>query len=163
MKLNTNREIIIKDDKILKLNNLLVRPILADDTDMNKTLMMIDSYIKANSLTTYGPMILYSGIKNEMLMREPKLTMKIMFQLSSVEPKIIPPYEHIPIIRLGPCMFSRFVGDEQNLQFAQSKIGVYAYEHNIKLKSENYTIFVDKKDDISTIDIFIPIAEKREE
>jgi ribonucleotide reductase alpha subunit len=54
-------------------------------------------------------------------------------------------------------MYARFEGDERNLTRAFEKISVYAYKNEIKLKRENYTVYVERKDSLSTIDVFVPM------
>ncbi|MDR1404897.1 MAG: hypothetical protein LBJ20_04970, partial [Candidatus Methanoplasma sp.] len=44
-----------------------------------------------------------------------------------------------------------------NRRFRFEKISVYAYENGTELKKENYTVYVERKDSLSTIDVFIPM------
>jgi hypothetical protein len=46
-----------------------------------------------------------------------------------------------------------------NLQFAYQKLNLVAFEENIKLKGDSYTIFVDRKDGIITADVFMERAD----
>lgn len=47
--------------------------------------------------------------------------------------------------RIENCLYTRFEGVRRYLQLAHYKIQVFAYENNINLKGDNYTIFIKNK------------------
>ena len=54
-------------------------------------------------------------------------------------------------------MYCRYTGPEEKLKFAYDKIQLTAFEENIPLKGDSYTIFVDKNEEDETIvaDVFM--------
>ena len=103
-----------------------------------------------------GPLIQYTNFKvNES--GEPIIITKYMIQtVSPLEEES--PYEFKSIVKQENCLFARFEEKEENLQFAYQKLGVYAYENDMKLQGNSYTVFVDRKEDGNIVaDIFMPI------
>ncbi len=62
------------------------------------------------------------------------------------------------ILRVTDCMYCRYIGLEEKLKIAYDKIGVEAFEKDIELSEESYTVFVNSNEEEGTItaDIFIP-------
>lgn len=57
------------------------------------------------------------------------------------------------------CLFSRFAEHEQDIKYAYQKMLVYAFENDIALNGEVYTVFIKKYDDGKIIaDIFMPVG-----
>ena len=81
---------------------------------------------------------------------------KLFLQYRGDASKIPKEYEKKNDIKIGPCVYARFEGIEEDLRYAFEKISVVAYENEITLKKENYTIYVEKNDISCKIDIFIP-------
>ena len=59
------------------------------------------------------------------------------------------------LIRVRNCMYAHYVGPEEKLKLAYDKINVTAFEEDIELLNENYTIFVNQQDDELVADIFV--------
>ncbi len=55
------------------------------------------------------------------------------------------------VIRVTDCMYCRYHGPEEKMKFAYDKIGVEAFENDIELNGENYTIMVDQNEEDETI------------
>ena len=70
------------------------------------------------------------------------------------------PYRMESIIRVRNCLYARYIGPEEHLGLAYDKINIAAFEENIELVNENYTIFVDQQDSDITADVFIEKREK---
>ena len=64
------------------------------------------------------------------------------------------------VLRVPDCMYVRYMEAEDKLKFAYDKIHLTAFEENIPLRGDSYTIFVDRNDEEDTIvaDIFMPKA-----
>ena len=56
-------------------------------------------------------------------------------------------------------MFARFTEKEENLQYAYSKLGLFAFENDIKLKGDSYTVFVDKNEEGIVADVFMELKQ----
>ena len=148
-------KIVIRDNKTLKLNNVLIRSISENELiDIDKISHMMDSYIKSKGNSTVGPMINYSGIEVDEN-GEGKINIKIMVQLKAPIHNIEKPYEQKNQLRITNCLFARFTEKEENLQFAYQKLNVHAFENNIKLKGDSYTVFVKEEEENLVADIFM--------
>ncbi len=58
-------------------------------------------------------------------------------------------------------MFARYTEKEENLQFAYSKLQLHAFENEIKLKGDRYTVFDESKDGKMVADVFMEIQKKK--
>lgn len=115
---------------------------------------MMESYIKSKGNSNVGPMINYSGIETGED-GQFKAKMKIMVQLKTSIHNIDAPYELKTQLKISNCLFARFTEKEENLQFAYQKLSVYAFENDIKLKGDTYTVFVNQEDDNIVADVFM--------
>lgn len=158
--MNINNKMILKENKTLKLNNVLSRELSEKEfMDINRITYMMDSYIKSKGNSIMGPMINYSSLVNDEN-GNPKLIGKIIFQLKNPINKIERPYKYEKQIRITNCLFVRFNEKEENLQFAYSKLQLHAFENDIDLLGSSYTVFVDQKEDRIVADVFMKIKEK---
>lgn len=115
--MNTIEKIIIKENKILKLNNVLIREISENELiDINKISYMMDSYIKSKGNFTIGPMTNYSFVEIDDN-GQPKVILKLMVQLKNSIHNIEKPYELKSQIRIANCLFARFTEKEENTHY----------------------------------------------
>lgn len=148
-------KISIRENKTLKLTNVLIRELSENEIiDIDKISYMMESYIKAKGNYPIGPMINYSNLKIDEN-GQAKISIKIMVQLKNPIYNVEDPYEIKKELRICNCLFARFNEKEENIQFAYQKLGVYAFENNIKLKGESYTVFVKKEKENIVADIFM--------
>jgi hypothetical protein len=152
-----NKEIMIYENKTLKLSHVFSKTIVIDDSFNEKPFEMVlkefDDYMKNNKLLGYGPLIIKSGILGN---EEKKMYLKLMRQTKNDSIKCIYPYEYNEEIKTPPCLLSRFEGNNNDSQIASMKMQVYAYEHNLILDIMSYTI-TKPNEDMVIIDTFIPI------
>ncbi len=65
------------------------------------------------------------------------------------------PYKMEPVYRVKNCVYARYIGPEDKLKFAYDKVHVTAFEEDIEIGKESYTIFVDKQDENIVADVFV--------
>lgn len=148
-------KISIRENKTLKLTNVLIRELSENEIiDIDKVNYMMDSYIKSKGNYPVGPMINYSNLKVDEN-GQAKISIKIMVQLKNPIYNVEAPYEINKELRISNCLFARFNEREENIQFAYQKLGVYAFENDIKLKGDSYTVFVNKEEENIVADIFM--------
>lgn len=153
--MSTIEKISIRENKTLKLNNLLIREVSENELiDINKISYMMDSYIKSKGNSTIGPMINYSTVEVDES-GQAKVIIKLMVQLKNPIYNVEKPYELENQLRVTNCLFARFTEKEENLQFAYQKMGVHAFENDIKLKGDSYTVFVKQEEENIVADVFM--------
>lgn len=152
-----SKDIEIHENKILMLKNVLSKTIIVDENFEKKPFELrvkeFQDYILNNSLDGFGPLI----IKNTIIGgEERKVEIVLLRQLRNESVKAIYPYGFIKELKTPPCLFSRFTGQEANSGFAGLKMQVYAYENDLVLDIESYTISQNINDNFQ-MDTFIPI------
>ena len=144
--MSTGKEIEIVTGKTLKLKNILSKEIgSSEGAEMQKAMHMFSAYIKSKKLTPYGPLVIYGKIafENGSLVQRSRL----MIQIREIPDKIESPYSFDELIRVENCIMARYRGDATSIQMAHGKINVHAFENDIQLKGETYTVFVEQNDD----------------
>lgn len=117
---------------------------------------MMNSYIKSKGNSIIGPMINYSSLITDEC-GEPRLKFRIMFQLRNPIHNVEKPYEYQNQIKVTNSLFAKFTEREENLKFAYSKLQLHAFENDIKLLGDSYTVFVDKKEENIVADVFMQL------
>lgn len=155
--MNISEKIIVKENKILKLNNVLIREVSQNELmEVNQIGCMMESYIKAKGNSIIGPMINYSSAEGDEN-GQVKIVLKLIVQLKNPIHSVDKPYEFKPQIKVTNCLFARFTEKEENLQYAYSKLSLHAFENNIKLKGDSYTVFVNKAEENIVADVFMEL------
>lgn len=150
----------IHQNKILKLSNALVKRLnnQHEDNEYNKIVQQMENYIKARGAMPVGPLIQYtSPTINEN--GEIDIVMELIIQSNKFLYNVETPYYMKSIIKVKNCLYVRYIGDESNLNVAYDKISVTAYEEDIELKGNSYTIYVEQQDDCITADVFMERAD----
>jgi hypothetical protein len=151
--LSTAKEIEIVDGKTLKLNNVLSKETgTLDGDELAKALHMFDAYTKSKKLTPYGPMVMFS--KTAFDGAKMSQRSKLMAQLREAHENPDPPYSFDRVVKVDGCVLARYRGSAVGLQVAYSKLQVYAFEHDIQLKGETYTVIIEQKDGDILADVF---------
>lgn len=148
-------KIILNFNKILKITNVLIFEMyLGEGTDINKLVFQMENYIKSKGATPIGPLIQKTSYH---INDEGQLEIKVylMRQANNFIHNVEPPYTMESVLRVKNCMYARYTGPEEKLKFAYDKINLTAFEEDIELSNESYTIFVDKQDDNIIADVFV--------
>ena len=148
-------EIKIQCGKFLALKETITVSLLGNPSETNATVNSSVSKLKACGVFVSGPPIIWAGarIDGDKVILERKLILQCAGDMS----RISTGFERKKATKIGPCIHARFIGDEQNLVRAFEKVSVYAYENEIELKKENYTVYVKNDGPVYTIDIFVPL------
>lgn len=158
---NKEEKIIIKENKTLKLNNVLIRRISDNEIiDINKIAYMMESYIKSKGNFAIGPMVNYSAIEFDD--EKAKVVVKLMVQMKNPIYSVENPYEHKAVIKVTNCLFARFIERGEYIQFAYEKLRVHAFENNINLRGDSYTVFLKDEGENIVADIFMKCVKDGE-
>lgn len=152
------KTIQIYTNKTLKLCNVLKYTVQVGENgfELNAVIEQMMSYIKTKGSTQMGPLIQYSNSYiNEK--EEVDIDIRFMLQCKAFIHSVEQPYSMDSVLRIPNCMFCRYIGPEDKLSFAYQKIQIVAFENDIPLKGDNYTIFVDRDEENETItaDVFM--------
>ncbi|WP_052660076.1 hypothetical protein [Bacillus cereus] len=157
--MNTDEKISITNKKTLKLNNVLIAKVKnTNPLEIQKTSHMMQSYVKSHGKFIVGPLIShsYSTVDSE---GNIQFYINLIMQLDSPHYISDINYEFKKQIKLENCLFARFNDEETNVRFAYLKLNVYAFENNLNLQGESYTIYIEQKRDKLLADIFMPLQD----
>lgn len=86
----------------------------------------------------------------------------MMLQCNNYINNVEQPYAMESVVRVPNAMYCRYNGPEEKLKFAYDKIQLEAFENDIPLKGDSYTIFVDRDEENETItaDVFMERLDK---
>jgi effector-binding domain-containing protein len=141
--------------KTLRLNNVLIFEVAqTDDTNINLELNRIDNYIKSKGNQPVGPFVQYTALKSSDD-GNVNLVIKLLRQSSNYINNVEYPYSMESVLRIIDCMYVRFTGEETKLSLAYDKINLAAFEEDIALKGDSYTIITGRVDDTIAADVFM--------
>lgn len=149
----------VNQSKTIKLTNTLKYKCLLQEQnfDFNIAIKQMQSYIKVKGATYFGPLIQYTkAFVNEL--NELDMDMIIMLQCNNYIHNVEEPYVMDSLVRVTNCMYCRYIGPEEKLKFAYDKLNLEAFENNIKLNGDSYTVFVGRNEEENAIiaDVFMP-------
>jgi effector-binding domain-containing protein len=145
----------ISSSKTLKLSNVLIREIIAEDFENYFIVVeQIDNYIKSKGALPIGPLVQLTAFEFNKF-DEAEIKIHLMRQANNFFHKVEPPYAMEPVIRVPDCLYVRYTGPEEKLKFAYDKLNLMAFELDIPLVGDCYTIFVDKQADTLVADVFM--------
>lgn len=149
--------------KVLKLVNVLIYKlnIMDESLQLEAEIERIQAYIRSRGALQIGPLIQY---ENAYINEDSgvDLNINILLQCDNFIHSVEKPYRMESIIRVPNCMYCRYIGPEDKLSFAYQKIQLEAFENDIPLKGDSYTIFVDRNEEDETItaDVFMERADE---
>jgi uncharacterized protein YecE (DUF72 family) len=128
--------------------------------NFQKLVEQMDLHIKQRGAQPIGPLIQRAAVNVDEA-GEPQMVITFIRQADTFIHHVDAPYRMESVIRVADCLYTRFVGEEENLKFAYSKLQLVGYEEEIPLSQTTYTVFVDSNEDDGTItaDIFVPKKE----
>jgi uncharacterized protein YecE (DUF72 family) len=158
-------KIEIHNSKTLKLTNALVQTFSKEEDfeqleDFEKLIEQMDLHIRQKGAQPIGPLVQ----KMELSVDDdgaPKMLITFIRQADNFIHHVDAPYSMGSVIRETNCLYTRFIGEEKDIQFAYNKLNLVGYEEEIPLTGVTYTVFVDSNEDDGTLtaDIFMPRAD----
>jgi hypothetical protein len=152
-----SRAIQVSKNKILKLTNVLIHEIsLNDSSNFDAIVLQMENYIKSKGALAIGPLInktTYSIDDNG----EVDFKMYLMRQVNKKISAVTLPFEFEEVIRVSNCIYAHYVGPAESVKIASDKIAVIAFEENLELSNESYTIYLDQNDDEMVADVFVKV------
>lgn len=154
-------KIQVVPNKTLRLENVLICRINIEEenVDINMIIEKMQNYISVKGAKQKGPLIQYT---KTYINAQKKMDVEISMclQCDKYIHNVEKPYYMKSILRITNCMYCRYIGPEEKLQFAYDKINIEAFENNIEIMDESYTVFVDQSDEMLIADVFVPKVEE---
>jgi hypothetical protein len=160
-----NKIIEIHKSKVLKLTNTLVLTLSRDEDfeqldNLDKLVEQMELRIRQKGAQPIGPLIQ----KTELRVKDdgaPEMLITFIRQADNFIHHVDAPYSMESVIRETNCLYTRFIGEENDIQFAYNKLNLVGYEEDIPLTGVTYTVFVgsNEEDGTLTADIFMPRAD----
>jgi hypothetical protein len=148
-----DREIEIVENKVLKLKNVLSKELVSGNpAETQRSMHMFETYIRSKDLEPYGPTIVRGTVIFDN--GRPRERKEMMVQLRNVPSKVEPPHAFTESMRVENCMLARYKGEASGLPMAYGKMQVHAFEKEIDLVGETYTIVVGQDGDGILADVF---------
>ena len=146
-------EIKVAENKTLKLTNVLSRLVRPEELgNMPIVLTQMQNFIKSNNAQPIGPLVQAIKIGNGPD-HTPELYM--MQQATQMISQMEPGYHMDAVLRVKNCLYAHYTGPLSQSQLASAKLQILAFENDIKLSGDNYTIYVNQDDDDAVVDVFM--------
>ena len=146
-------EIKVAENKTLKLTNVLSRVVRPEElASLPVILTQMQNFMKSNGAQPIGPLVqaVKAGTGPEHI---PEIHM--MQQATQMIPNMEPGYHMDAVLRVKNCLYAHFTGPLAYNHLATSKLQVMAFENDIKLTGNSYTIYVNQDEDDGVIDVFM--------
>lgn len=147
-------------NKTLKLTNVLIAKMTAEDMQDMTFAGKMENYIKSKGYQPIGPLVQYTGVEQGEN-GEQELVIRMLRQANGYINHAEPPYTMESVLRVPNCLYLRFIGPQDKMNIAYSKLTVYAYEEDIPLTGNSYTVFVDQLENEDIVaDVFMEKANE---
>jgi len=150
-------QIILATNKKLVLKNVLRRELQNIEFDkLNDEINKFGILLDKLSVQTFGPLVTKNGGVN--INNEGTLTTDYDLLVQAHDYKQYKSsFEVIERLEVLNCIYVRFEGNPDEVQFAHSKLDLYFYENDLESTDEIYSIMVEDSEHHSIIDIFRPV------
>lgn len=150
-----SRVIQVQSGVTLKLANVLQRKV-----DVNGLMNLprqhgeMVAYIKDKGFLPVGPVIHKSVLSYDKSCRA-EMSAYLLQRLNGGIENPQMPYFMTGLIQVNNCLYTRFRGRNEDISFAYDKMNLIAYEHEISLSNESYTVIVNEGNGNIVADIFM--------
>ena len=147
------KEIKVAENKTLKLTNVLSREIHPEEmASLPVVLTQMHNFIKSNGAQPLGPLVQCIKLPAG---PNPQPEVYMMQQATQLIPRMEAGYSMDAVLRVRNCLYAHYTGPMAYSQLASSKLQILAFEKDLKLSGDTYTIFVNQDDDDAVIDVFM--------
>ena len=146
-------EIKVAENKTLKLTNVLSRVVRPEELpNLPVILTQMQNFMKSNGAQPIGPLVqaITEGTGPDHMP-----VMSMMQQATQMIPKMEPGYHMDAVLRVKNCLYAHYTGPLSQSQLASSKLQILAFENDIKMTGNSYTIYVNQDDDDAVVDVFM--------
>ena len=149
----TMREIQVAEHKTLKLTNVLARKVEGNDfANLPVILTQMQNFIRSHNAMPVGPIIQCVKLKAG---PTPDAEVYFMQQVNQLIPRMDPGYEMDAVLRVRNCLYAHYTGPMSHSNLASQKLDIYAFEHELELTGNVYSIYVNQDEDDGVLDVFM--------
>ena len=146
-------EIKVAENKTLKLTNVLSRLVRPEELgNLPVILTQMQNFMKSNGAQPLGPLVQCIKLPAG---PNPQPEIYMMQQATQLIPRMEAGYSMDAVLRVRNCLYAHYVGPMSQSGLASQKLNIMAFENDIKLTGDNYTIYVNQDDDDAVIDVFM--------
>ena len=146
-------EIKVAENKTLKLTNVLSRTLHPEElANLPVILTQMQNFMKSNGVQPIGPLVqaIKPGTGPDQL---PEMYM--MQQATQMIPNMEPGYHMDAVLRVKNCLYAHYTGPMSQSGLASQKLNIFAFENELELNGNVYTIYVNQDDDDAVVDVFM--------
>lgn len=151
MDVKENKKLILKNVILKKFESIEMQNV---DRESSKFL----NEMKILNVQSFGPLV--TKVSGHHIHEDGSFTMDYELMLQAHDYK---QYKENYIIEdrieLSHCVYVRFQGEPENIQFAHSKLELYFYEENLVSDGVTISIIVSETPDEITVDLFKPVVQ----
>lgn len=155
-------KIVTCASKTLQLKNVLRVTCHMEQAgfNLNAALERMKTFIRARGAAQIGPVIQYMGPGSD-AGGDVQIRLELMVQCDRFLSEVEPPYSTTQLLQVPGCLYCRYSGPQEKLNFAYDKLMIEAFEQDILLRGDSYTVYVstDSEDDRMVADVFMPRGE----
>ena len=147
------KEIKVAENKTLKLTNVLSREIHPEEmASLPVVLTQMHNFIKSNGAQPLGPLVQCIKLPAG---PNPQPEVYMMQQATQLIPRMEAGYSMDAVLRVRNCLYAHYVGPMSQSGLASQKLNIFAFENELELNGNVYTIFVNQDDDDAVVDVFM--------
>ncbi|MEE1057510.1 MAG: hypothetical protein UH239_09735 [Acutalibacteraceae bacterium] len=144
----------ISENKSMKLTNVLIREINVEVDEIITEVERMENYIKSKGMLPIGPLVQKMSCSIDEN-GQAKWKIFILRQVNNYIHHVEKPYFFEKLIRIKKAMYAHYVGPEEKIRLAHEKIKIIAFEKDIDIADESYTIYVGQENDNVIVDVFV--------
>ena len=130
-----------------------LRKIEAEEfANLQIVLTQMQNFMKSNNAQPIGPMIQCVKIPGG---PNPQPEVYMMQQTTQLIPRMEPGYTQDAVLRVRGCLYAHYTGPMSQSGLASQKLNIFAFENELELNGNVYTIFVNQDDDDAVVDVFM--------
>ena len=144
-----NKKLVLKNVLRKELKNIQLELL---NEEINKFALLLDKL----TVQTFGPLVTKSNGVNISDDGELIMDYDLLIQAHDYK-QYKSSFEAIERLEVPNCIYLRFEGAPEDIQYAHSKLDLYFYENNLESTGEVYSVMIEDSEYHSVVDIFRPV------
>lgn len=147
----------VLENKKLVLKNVLQQTLKNVGLEvLEEEISKFNLLLRKFSVQTFGPLVIKNSGMN--ISEDAKMTIDydLLIQAHNYK-EFKSAFEPIERLEVPYCIYVRFEGNPEDIQFAHSKLDLHFYENDIESTGEIYSVIIEDSENHSIIDIFRPV------